>query len=40
MTKTIKTDVLVIRGCLSGCMAAINAADHGAKVAIMEKSLT
>ncbi|NQT09197.1 FAD-dependent oxidoreductase [Candidatus Bathyarchaeota archaeon] len=40
MTKTIKTDVLVIGGGLSGCMAAINAADHGAKVAIMEKSHT
>jgi succinate dehydrogenase/fumarate reductase flavoprotein subunit len=40
MTKTIKTDILVIGGGLSGCMAAINAADHGAKVAIMEKSHT
>ena len=40
MTKTIKTDVLVIGGGLSGCMAAINAADHGAKVTIMEKSHT
>ena len=40
MTKRIKTDVLVIGGGLSGCMAAINAADHGAKVAIMEKSHT
>jgi succinate dehydrogenase/fumarate reductase flavoprotein subunit len=40
MTKRIKTDILVIGGGLSGCMAAINAADHGAKVAIMEKSHT
>ena len=40
MTKTIKTDVLVIGGGLSGCMAAINASEHGAKVAIMEKSHT
>jgi succinate dehydrogenase/fumarate reductase flavoprotein subunit len=40
MTRTIKTDVLVIGGGLSGCMAAINAADHGARVAIMEKSHT
>ena len=40
MTKTIETDVLVIGGGLGGCMAAINAADHGAKVAIMEKSHT
>jgi len=40
MTKTIKTDVLVIGGGLSGCMAAINSADHGAKVTIMEKSHT
>ncbi len=40
MTKKIKTDILVIGGGLSGCMAAINAADHGAKVAIMEKSHT
>lgn len=40
MTKTIKIDVLVIGGGLSGCMAAINASDHGAKVAIMEKSHT
>ena len=40
MTKTIKTDVLVLGGGLGGCMAAINAADHGAKVAVMEKSHT
>ena len=40
MTKTIKTDILVIGGGLSGCMAAINASDHGAEVAIMEKSHT
>ncbi len=40
MTKNVKSDVLVIGGGLSGCMAAINAADHGAKVAIMEKSHT
>lgn len=40
MTKRIKTDVLVIGGGLSGCMAAINARDHGARVAIMEKSHT
>ena len=40
MTKRIKTDILVIGGGLSGCMAAINAADHGAKVVIMEKSHT
>ena len=40
MSKTIETDVLVIGGGLGGCMAAINAADHGAKVFIMEKSHT
>lgn len=40
MTKTINSDILVIGGGLSGCMAAINAADHGAKVVIMEKSHT
>ncbi len=40
LTNTITTDVLVIGGGLSGCMAAINAADHGAKVTIMEKSHT
>jgi adenylylsulfate reductase subunit A len=40
MMKRIKTEILVIGGGLSGCMAAINAADHGAKVAIMEKSNT
>jgi adenylylsulfate reductase subunit A len=40
MAKRIKTDILVIGGGLSGCMAAINASDHGAKVAIMEKSHT
>ncbi len=40
MTKRIKTDILVVGGGLSGCMAAINALDHGAKVAIVEKSHT
>jgi succinate dehydrogenase/fumarate reductase flavoprotein subunit len=40
MTKTINSDILVIGGGLSGCMAAINAADHGTKVVIMEKSHT
>ncbi len=40
MTKNIKTAILVIGGGLSGCMAAINAAEHGAQVAIMEKSHT
>ena len=40
MTKRIKTDILVIGGGLSGCMAAINASDHGAQAAIMEKSHT
>ena len=40
MTKRIKTDILVVGGGLSGCMAAINASDHGAKVAIVEKSHT
>lgn len=38
--KTVKTDVLVIGGGLGGCMAAINATEHGARVAIMEKSHT
>jgi succinate dehydrogenase/fumarate reductase flavoprotein subunit len=38
MTKRIETDVLVIGGGLSGCMAAINAADNGVKVAVIEKS--
>jgi adenylylsulfate reductase subunit A len=40
MVRTIATDVLVIGGGLGGCMAAINAADHGAKVVIIEKSHT
>jgi len=40
MSKRIETDVLVIGGGLSGCMAAINAREHGARVAIMEKSHT
>jgi adenylylsulfate reductase subunit A len=40
MTRRIKTDILVIGGGLSGCMAAINAREHGARVAIMEKSHT
>jgi succinate dehydrogenase/fumarate reductase flavoprotein subunit len=40
MARRVETDVLVIGGGLSGCMAAINAADHGARVAIMEKSHT
>lgn len=40
MPKTITTEILVIGGGLSGCMAAINASDHGAKVTIMEKSHT
>ena len=40
MTKRINTDILVIGGGLGGCMAAINAADHGVKVAIIEKSHT
>ena len=38
MTKRFKHDILVIGGGLSGCMAAINASEHGAKVAIIEKS--
>jgi adenylylsulfate reductase subunit A len=40
MTKRFNTDVLVIGGGLSGCMAAINAREHGARTAIMEKSHT
>ncbi len=40
MMKRTRTEILVIGGGLSGCMAAINAADHGAKVAIMEKNNT
>jgi adenylylsulfate reductase subunit A len=40
LTQRIETDVLIIGGGLSGCMAAINAAEHGARVAIMEKSHT
>ena len=40
MTKRISTDVLVIGGGLSGCMAAINASDHDTSVVIMEKSHT
>jgi succinate dehydrogenase/fumarate reductase flavoprotein subunit len=32
------TDVLIIGGGLAGCMAAINAADQGVKVTILEKS--
>jgi len=31
MMKRIKTEILVIGGGLSGCMAAIKAADYGAK---------
>ncbi|MFH2111861.1 MAG: FAD-dependent oxidoreductase [Candidatus Bathyarchaeota archaeon] len=38
MTKKINSDILVIGGGLSGCMAAINASIHGARVAVMEKS--
>ena len=38
MAKTVTADVLVLGGGLSGCMAAINAADHGAKVVVVEKS--
>jgi adenylylsulfate reductase, subunit A len=38
MTIRLTTDVLVIGGGLSGCMAAINASDHGARVTIVEKS--
>jgi succinate dehydrogenase/fumarate reductase flavoprotein subunit len=40
LTKTITTDILVIGGGLSGCMAAINAANHSVKVTIIEKSHT
>jgi adenylylsulfate reductase subunit A len=40
MTKRFNTDVLVIGGGLSGCIAAINAREHGARTAIMEKSHT
>ena len=40
MTITSQTDVLVIGGGLSGCMAAINAADHEVKVTLIEKSNT
>jgi succinate dehydrogenase/fumarate reductase flavoprotein subunit len=40
LTRIIETDVLVIGGGLGGCMAAINATYHGARVAIMEKSHT
>lgn len=38
MTKNASTDVLVIGGGLAGCMAAINAADQGVEVTILEKS--
>lgn len=38
MTKIIATDVLILGGGLGGCMAAINAADHGVNVTIVEKS--
>ena len=40
MTKRTTTDVLVLGGGLSGCLAAINAADHGARVTVMEKGNT
>jgi succinate dehydrogenase/fumarate reductase flavoprotein subunit len=40
MTKRTVTDVLVLGGGLSGCMAAINAADHGVMVTLMEKGNT
>jgi succinate dehydrogenase/fumarate reductase flavoprotein subunit len=36
----VKTDVLVIGGGISGCMAAISAAKQGAKVALLEKGAT
>jgi succinate dehydrogenase/fumarate reductase flavoprotein subunit len=36
--KTYTTDVLIIGGGLAGCMAAINAADRGVEVTIVEKS--
>ena len=37
---TVDTDVLIIGGGLGGCMAAINAADLGAKVVVTDKSNT
>jgi succinate dehydrogenase/fumarate reductase flavoprotein subunit len=37
---TVDTDVLIIGGGLGGCMAAINAADHGVRVAVTDKSNT
>ena len=37
---TIETDVLVIGGGLAGCMAAIGAREHGARVTIAEKGNT
>ena len=37
---TVDTDVLIIGGGLGGCMAAINAADRGIRVAVTDKSNT
>jgi succinate dehydrogenase/fumarate reductase flavoprotein subunit len=37
---TVDTDVLIIGGGLGGCMAAINAADRGVRVAVTDKSNT
>ena len=37
---TADTDVLIIGGGLGGCMAAINAADRGVRVAVTDKSNT
>ena len=36
----IETDVLVLGGGIAGCWAAIGAARHGARVALVEKSAT
>jgi len=38
LDKPIETDVLVVGGGIGGLMAAINAAEQGAKVIIAEKA--
>ena len=38
--KTVETDVLCIGGGIAGLMAAIHAAEHGAKVVVAEKGNT
>ncbi len=36
--ETVETDVLVVGGGYSGCMAAISTCEHGVKVTVVEKA--